>query len=172
MMVPVPCPHGEFCARQLHAGTSGSPREGAYIPQKVLRRVPPRGGGRKTTPPHPAEIARYLPINESGGRWTTALRNVVQFAEFLQRDVPGPGPASYPTTSVCSSFELVVRAHGRSPTSSSLLCSLFSDALGPTSSRLPWFSPLEGMGKRLPAATVRYPPRSGPDCMMYPASVN
>ena len=48
----------------------------------------------------------------------------------LQRDVPGPGPASYLTTGVYSSFELMIRAHGRSPTSSFLLCCLFSDALG------------------------------------------
>ena len=34
------------------------------------------------------------------------------------------------TTGVYSPFELMVRAHGRSPTSSYLLCSLFSDALG------------------------------------------
>ena len=54
----------------------------------------------------------------------------MQFAELLQRDVPGPGPASHLTTGVYNSFELIVRAHGRSPTSSFLLCSLFSNALG------------------------------------------
>ena len=41
-----------------------------------------------------------------------------------------PGPASYLTTSVYDSFELMVRSQGRSPTSSFLLYSLFGDALG------------------------------------------
>ena len=59
-----------------------------------------------------------------------ALRNTVQFADLLQRDVPGPGAASHLKTGVYCSFELTVRAHGKSPTSSFLLCSLFSDALG------------------------------------------
>ena len=86
-----------------------------------------REGGRR--PPHPAERARGLPVNESGGRWA-ALGNVMQFAELLQREVPRPGPASYLTTNIYSSFELMVNAHGRSPTSSFLLCSLLSDALG------------------------------------------
>ena len=68
-------------------------------------------------------------MKESEGRWA-ALRNIMQFADLLQRDVPGPGPASYLTTGVYSSFELMIHVHGRSPTSSFLLCSLFSDALG------------------------------------------
>ena len=38
-------------------------------------------------------------------------------------------PASYVTTGSHATFELTVRTHGRSPTSSFLLCSQFSDAL-------------------------------------------
>ena len=68
-------------------------------------------------------------MNESEGRWA-ALRTIMQLADLLQRDVPGQGPASYLTAGVYSSFELMVRVHGRSPTSSFLLCSLFSDGLG------------------------------------------
>ena len=67
-------------------------------------------------------------MSESGGRWA-ALRNTMQFADLLQRNVPGPGPASYLTTGVYDSFEVMVRSQGRSPTSSLLLRSLFSDAL-------------------------------------------
>ena len=52
------------------------------------------------------------------------------FADLLLRDVPGPGPALRLTTGVFNSFELILRADGRSPTSSFLLCSLFSYALG------------------------------------------
>ena len=58
------------------------------------------------------------------------LRSTIQFADLLQRDVHGPGPANHLTTGVYSSFELMARAQGRSPTSSLLLCSLISGALG------------------------------------------
>ena len=68
-------------------------------------------------------------MTEPGGRWA-AVRSTIQFADFLQREVPGPGPASFLPTGVYSSFELMVLAHGRSPTSSFILCFLFSDALG------------------------------------------
>ena len=40
----------DVCARQLHVGTNGSPRERVYRPE-ALRHVQPRGGGEKTTPP-------------------------------------------------------------------------------------------------------------------------
>ena len=62
-------------------------------------------GGRR--PPHPAELARGLPMTESGGR-REALWSTMQFADLLQRVVPGPGPASYLTTGVYDSFELMV----------------------------------------------------------------
>ena len=68
-------------------------------------------------------------MTEPGGRWG-ALRSTIQFADFIQRDVPGPEPASYLTTGVYISFEIMARIHRRSPTSSFLLFSLFSDALG------------------------------------------
>ena len=66
---------------------------------------------------------------EPGGKWA-ALRSTIQFADLLQRGAPGPGSDSYLTTGAYSSFELMVRTHGRSPTSSNPLCSMFSDALG------------------------------------------
>ena len=67
------------------------------------------GGNR---PPHPAELARGLPMTKPRGRWA-ALRSVIQFADLARR----PGSDRYLTTSVYSSFELMVRAHGKSPTS-------------------------------------------------------
>ena len=67
--------------------------------------------------------------DRSGGKGP-ALRNTMQFADLLQRDVPGPGPASYLATGVYNSFELMLRAHRRNPTSSFFLHSLLSDALG------------------------------------------
>ena len=54
----------EGCARQLHVGTSGSPRERVYKPE-VLRRVQPRGGGENTTPPPGG--ACEGPANERAG---------------------------------------------------------------------------------------------------------
>ena len=58
------------------------------------------------------------------------MRSTIQFTDLLQRGAPGPGPYSYLTTGVYSSFELMVRAHERSPASWYLLCSLFRDAIG------------------------------------------
>ena len=80
-------------------------------------------------PPHPAALARGLLMTEPGGRWA-ALRSAILFADLLQRGAPGPASDSYLATGVYSSFELMVHPHGRSPTSSYLLCFLFSDALG------------------------------------------
>ena len=52
-----------------------------------------------------------------------------QIAELLEEDAPLLVPASYVTTGSHHTFEHMVRTHGRSPTSSSLLCSLCYDAL-------------------------------------------
>lgn len=48
----------------------------------------------------------------------------------LQGGSPWLEPASYETTGAYKTFEMMVRAHGRSSTYSFLLCSLFGDALG------------------------------------------
>ena len=58
------------------------------------------------------------------------MRGALQFAELLEEDGPRLVPASYVTTGSPPTFEHMVRTHGRNPTSSFLLCSLFSDALG------------------------------------------
>ena len=52
------------------------------------------------------------------------------FAEFLVEDGPRLVPSSYVTAGSHPTFEFMVRTNGRRPTSSVLLCSLFSDALG------------------------------------------
>ena len=83
------------------------------------------GGNR---PPHQAVLARGLPMSGQGERWV-AVRSALQFAPLCQRGVPGPGPARCATTGVYSTFERMVRHHGRSRTSSFLQCSLFCDAL-------------------------------------------
>ena len=58
------------------------------------------------------------------------MKGAVQFAEVLEEDGPRLVPASHVTTGSHPTFEHMVRTHGRSPTSSFLLCSLFSDTLG------------------------------------------
>ena len=58
------------------------------------------------------------------------MSSTIPFADVLQRGASGPESDSYVTMGVYSSFELMVSAHWRSPTSSYLLCSLCSGALG------------------------------------------
>ena len=95
MPVPVPCPHGEIGHITCMLDRAECLARGYVDPRSCI--VCHREGGRR--PPHPAELVGGLPVNESGGRWA-ALRNVMQFAELLQRDVPRPGPDSYLTTSL------------------------------------------------------------------------
>ena len=83
----------------------------------------------RSRPPHPAELAQGLLRFQSGERWPAA-GSTLRFAELLQEGAPRLDPASYVTTGSHDTFELMVRAHARSSTSSFLLCSLFSDALG------------------------------------------
>lgn len=84
-------PSQRVCARPLHAGASGPPRERPCRPE-VLRRVKLRvsGGSRLL---HPAELARGLPTTEPGEAWS-ALRSIMQFADLLQWGAPEPGRAT------------------------------------------------------------------------------
>lgn len=67
-------------------------------------------------------------MTEPAGRWA-ALGSTTQFAGLRQRTVFGPGPASYLTTGVYSSFEVMVRAHGRDKTPLRLSCAMCSAML-------------------------------------------
>ena len=79
--------------------------------------------------PHPAEMAEDLPRPLPGGKWP-AVEGELQFVELIEEDgAKLLQPASNLTTDSHETFELMVRTNGRSPTSSFLLCSLFSDAL-------------------------------------------
>ena len=127
MRVPVPCPHGGFVHVCCMLERAEHLAKGHVDPRSFAACRSEWAGGNR--PPHPAELARGLPMTESGGMWA-ALTSTIQFADLLQRGAPGPGSDSYLTTGAYSSFELMVRTHGRSPTSSYLLCSLSSDALG------------------------------------------
>ena len=83
------------------------------------------GGSR---PPHPVELDRGISMDGHEGRWG-AVRGALQFAARVQRHTSGLESASYMTTGIYGTFELMLHAHGRSSTSSFLLCSLFCDAL-------------------------------------------
>ena len=127
MRVPVPCPHGGFVQASCMLERADRPAK-RHIGSRSCVACSCEWAGRRR-PPHPVELARGLPITESGATWA-ALRSIRQFADLLQRDAPGPGPASFLTTGGYNSFGFMVRAHRRSRTSSLLWCSLVSDALG------------------------------------------
>ena len=78
--------------------------------------------------PHPAELARGISTGGHEGRWG-AVRGALQFDTHVQRHTSGLESASYVTTGIYGTFELMLHAHGRSSTPSFLLCSLFCNAL-------------------------------------------
>ena len=73
--------------------------------------------------------ANRLPVAEPGGG-EVAVRGALQFADLLQRGVPEPERSIYVTIGVYGTFSLMVRALGKSPVSSFLVCFLCSAALG------------------------------------------
>ena len=74
------------------------------------------------------------------------MRSTLQFTEPFKEGVPRLDPANHVTTGLHNTFELMVKAHGRSPTSSFLFFSVFNDALGlPLPAYLD--CPAQGIGK-------------------------
>ena len=123
-----PVPPRRVCARQLHVGTSGSPCDRSYR-LEVLRRVQLRVGRGKATP-SPGR-ACFRPAND--GVWG-AVGGVIEHHAVRRRP-----PTGHPRTGAGylpdNQRLRLVQAHGtfprEKPTSSFLLCSPFSDALGP-----------------------------------------
>ena len=147
MRVLVPCPYGGLVHVRCMLERADHIARGHADPRSCIACRSEWAGGIR--PAYPTELARGLPMTKPRGRWA-ALRSVIQFADLARR----PGSDRYLTTSVYSSFELMVRAHGKSPTSSFLLSSLFSDALGlPRGAIL--IALARGNGKRLLVASVR-----------------
>ena len=105
MRVPVLCPHRGFVHFTCMLERADRLARGHIEPRSSVACSFKWAGGSRS--PHPAELAGDRPMTESGGRWT-ASRNTMHFADLLQWDVPGPGPASYLTTGVYDSFELMV----------------------------------------------------------------
>ena len=108
-----------------------------------------RPGGNRS--PHPAALARRLPMAGFGERWAV-VRSALQFTVLFQRGVPGLEPASYETTGVHSTFQLTVRAHGRSPNFLVFFVLPVSRCAGPASTACldgyTSFSPEQGNGKQ------------------------
>ena len=128
--VPVTCSHGGFVHARCMWNRAERLANGHVDPQPCATcrcEWPVR-----SRPPHPAELAQGLLRSQSGERWPAA-GSTLQFAEVLQEGAPLLDLASYVTTGSRDTFELMVRAHGRSPTLSFLLCSLLSDVLDPPS---------------------------------------
>ena len=100
----------------------------------------------RSRPPHPAELAKDLPRSRPGRGWS-AVKDALQFTELFEEHGPRLVPASYVTAGSHPTFDHMVRTHGRSPTSSFLLCFLFIDALGlPQLAHVPQFSPHKRIG--------------------------
>ena len=155
--VPVTCSHGGFVHARCMWDRAERLANGHVDPQPCATcrcEWPVR-----SRPPHPAELAQGLLRSQSGERWPAA-GSTLQFAEVLQEGAPLLDLASYVTTGSRDTFELMVRAHGRSPTCSFLLCSPFSDALGlPSQASIPRLKGMGSSGKPLPCAvhSVRNP---------------
>ena len=105
--------------------TARKPRERTDPRPCVACRSAWPGGSR---PPHPAELTRGISMDGHEGRWG-AVRGALQFATRVQRHISGQKSASYVTTGIYGTFELMLHAHGRSAISSFLLYSLFCGAL-------------------------------------------
>ena len=141
--VPVTCPHQGFVHARCMWDRAERLANGHVDPQPCVAcrsEWPVR-----SRPPNPAELTQGLPRPQPEGRWP-AVGSTLQFAELLAEGVPLLDPASYVTTGSHHTFELMLRAHGRSPTSSFLLCALFGDALGLPRRRISIF-PALGNGK-------------------------
>lgn len=124
--VPRPCAHGGLLHACCMLDRAEHLARGYADPRRCIASRSAWPGGNR--PPHPVALARGLPIAEQGQMWAV-VRGALQFVALFQRGVPGPGAASYATASAHSTFDIMVSAHERSPTSSFLLCSLFCDAL-------------------------------------------
>ena len=57
------------------------------------------------------------------------MRGALQFVTRVQRHISGQESASYVTTGISGTFELMIHVHGRSSTSPFSLCFLFCDVL-------------------------------------------
>lgn len=122
-----PVPPRRVGARSVRVGATGPLTRGYVDSRPCVACLSEWEGGSR--PLHPAKLARELLMTKPVGG-CAALRSTLQFADLLQQDVFGLGPtAEVTSTGVCSSFELMVRARGRSPTPSFTLSFVFSDAL-------------------------------------------
>ena len=157
--MPIPCAHGGVLHARCMLDRGDRIARGYADPRPCVVFQSAWPGGTRL--PHPVELAMGLPMTKLRGRWA-AVGRAPQLAAILQRNALGMEPASYVTTGVRNTFELMATALRRSSTSSSVLCPLFSDAMDlPQEACLD--SPVRGNGKRLQPTTVRCSSRTASD---------
>ena len=101
VQVPLPCAHGGLVHARWMLDCVEHLARGRADPKPCVAPHSAWPGGNRS--PHPAALARGLPMSGHGERWAV-VRSALQFAPLFQRGVPGPGPASYATTGVYSTF--------------------------------------------------------------------
>lgn len=112
------------CARPVNVRACGAPRE-QPPPWRAVRND--RGEANLRT--RRTWLEGWLPMTESGGGMGGG-EGLLAVRRSPSARRPQTGAASYVTTGVHSTFESMVAAHRRSPTPSSPLSSLCSDAVG------------------------------------------
>ncbi len=127
--IPIPCGHGGMIharclwIRASHMAHGHRDRN----PCSQCSEEPPSG----RRPPHPAELVHNHVLPAEGGRWDV-LRTLVSVWNAMGQDfeIWAETERVGRTVGSFNSFEDMVRAHGRSPTSSYLLVPIFGSALG------------------------------------------
>ena len=146
VQVPIPCAHDGLVHGRCMLDHAEHLARGHADPRPcVACRSAWLGGNR---PPHPAALARGQPMSWQGERWV-AVRSAFQFAPLFQRGVPGPWLASYATTGVYSTFELM----GGSQLPRSCCAPCFAMRCACLERHTSIF-PNQVNGKQLPASTV------------------
>ena len=112
-LVPVPCAHGGFVHTRCMMNRAENLARGYADPRPCVACRSAWPG--ESRPPHPAELARGISMDGHEGRWGP-VRGALRFATRVQRHISGLESASYVTTVIYGTFELMLHAHGRSST--------------------------------------------------------
>ena len=138
VLVPISCTNGGFVHSRCMLDRADRIARGHADPRPCVAFQSEWPGGIR--PPHPAELATGVPMTELGGKWA-AVGRALQFTAFLQRDALGTEPASYVTTGVHNTFELMAAALRRALR---LCCAPFSVMRWTYPKRPASISPVQG----------------------------
>ncbi len=128
--VPFPCGHNGSVHANCLWHRADQLAHGRTDPQPCSTCAQDGAHGRR--PPSPAELVQQAELPYAGGRWDV-LREQVSFASLLSNAFEAwslSEAGGDPWARNFDSYEDMARAHGRSPTSSWLLVSLFCDVFG------------------------------------------